>query len=146
MIDHAHGVGAAESCHPLPGPDSTCVLALAVNPESRVYATVEDHAIFTATRHETLWIEVAVANSGYVTAPVAVSLIAPADGSATLIWSGSPLSGSSREVRSLGIITKVTGLIDLTITFSLPSEPPDLGGRDRVHLLVRSDDCRAGVH
>lgn len=131
------------SCHTVPADiGAVAALALSVNPEARIYATVEQHALHACTVGTTLPLPVAVLNTGYVTAPIQPILLAPADGSVELTWDAMPLSGEDREDRILGVIAHVEGFIDITVGFSFPCEPPDLGGRDRLAFLVKSSSGR----
>ena len=48
-----------------------------------------------------------------------------------------PLKGLPAEERTLRITARDPGTVDLTIAFRARNEIPDLGGRDRIHFLVR---------
>jgi hypothetical protein len=65
-------------------------------------------------------------------------LLEPADGSVRLMWDDCPLRGDETEARSLGVVTRREGFVEVTVSFCLPLELPDLGGRDRVRLVLRS--------
>lgn len=47
------------------------------------------------------------------------------------------LSGLADENRALHLIPLGPNAVDITIAFSLDTNIGDLGGRDRVHLLLR---------
>jgi hypothetical protein len=126
------------SCHAIPdGLELHGVLSLAVNPEARVYATVERHRVHPATRGTPVELVVDVVNTGFVTAPVRPVLLAPGDGSVIVGWDHAALSGEQHEERVLALTSLVDGFVDVTISFALPGDPIDLGGRDRVNLLLR---------
>ena len=48
-----------------------------------------------------------------------------------------PLKGVPEELRVLRITLTQAGPVDLTIAFRAHNVVPDLGGRDRVHFLMR---------
>ena len=127
------------SCHAVPvGVELRGDLMLAVNPEARVYASVERHTVYSAEVGKPLCIPVDVVNTGFVTAPVRVTRLAPLDGSVTHDWDETALSGAEHQTRVLELTSWVTGFVDVTLGFCLPGEPIDLGGRDRVNVLVRT--------
>jgi len=128
----------APSCHSIPADAIDGTLALVVNPEARVYATVEQFAVHGTTIGAPVELDVAVINSGFVTAAIQVDLVGPVDGSIEIEGDRSALTGAPQERRTLRLIPHAEGWIDVTLVFAFPGEPADLGGRDRVHLLVRS--------
>jgi hypothetical protein len=144
-------LGNAMSCHtPTAEVLIPAGITLSVNPEARVYAALHEPTV-QHTRPDTVCdVPVAIHNIGLVTASVAATLLEPADGSVRLLWNARPLSGDETERRSLGIVTRRTGFLEVTVSFCLPFELPDLGGRDRVRLVLHSHgtahDCPGGRH
>ncbi len=133
-------VGRGMGCHSVPvGIDG--VIALAVNPEARVYATVEQHRVHYVRVGALLEVPVTVLNTGFVTSRVEPELGAPLDGVIALSWDRAALHGGPVEQRRLGIVAHEPGWHDVTVHFAFPGEPADLGGRDRVHLLVHAHNA-----
>ncbi|MFI8593818.1 hypothetical protein ACIGCK_05230 [Microbacterium sp. NPDC078428] len=111
-------------------------VGLTINPEARVHAERRGAGVLEARAGEPLDVEVDVRNEGYVTSAVIAAVIAPAHG-VQLTWSSDGLGGSLTETRTVRLIVEREGLVDIALSFRMPFEPPDLGGRDRVDLLVR---------
>lgn len=134
-------IGNASSCHAptdrvlIPGG-----ITLAVNPEARIYASLHEPAVRRIRPNTACDIPVAIQNTGLVTASVEATLLEPSDGSVQLRWNARPLSGDETEVRSLGIVTPRAGFLEVTVSFCFPFELPDLGGRDRIRLVLHSDN------
>jgi hypothetical protein len=85
-----------------------------------------------------LLLPVLVVNQGFVTAQLEAELVdAPAG--VTLEFHPDPLKGVPEELRKLQITLTKPGTTDLTVAFKAHNEIPDLGGRDRIHFLMR---CR----
>lgn len=133
-------IGSAVSCHApiaevlIPGS-----VLVSVNPEARVYASLQEPKVHRTGANTVCDIPVVVHNVGLVTASVQAALLEPSNGSVELLWNTRPLSGDQVEARSLGLVTSLEGFLEVTVSFCLPLELPDLGGRDRVRLVLHSD-------
>ncbi|MGP6176250.1 hypothetical protein ACTU6U_02985 [Microbacterium sp. A196] len=130
---------ATVSCH-TPAPDSLVDggITLSVNPEARVYASRHRPGVLEARRGAVVSVPVGISNSGFVSAPMRAVLISPADGSVEVRWSATPLDGRPTEHRTLELLVHTEGFTEVTLSFCLPFDSPDLGGRDRVRLVIRT--------
>jgi len=81
---------------------------------------------------------VKIVNQGFVTAPLEVSLVdALARSGVSVEFSREPLKGIPEERRVLRVSLLKGGPVDITVAFRAKNEIPDLGGRDRIHFLLR---------
>jgi hypothetical protein len=120
-------------------PSGEAPIRITINPEARVsVATVESFAP-TARPGVALELPVRIVNQGFVTARLEAELVDGAPPGVSLEFHPEPLKGLPAEERILRITARYPGTVDLTIAFRARNEIPDLGGRDRIHFLVR---CR----
>ncbi|HEY5079807.1 MAG TPA: hypothetical protein VII43_08160 [Opitutaceae bacterium] len=114
-------------------------IRIMINPEARVsVTTVED---FAPTAHPGVAVElpVKIVNQGFVTAALEAELVGGAPPGVALEFHPERLKGLPTEVRMLRITARFPGTIDVTIAFRAHNEIPDLGGRDRIHFLLRCE-------
>jgi hypothetical protein len=114
-------------------------IRIMINPEARVsVSTVED---FAPTVHPgtALELPVKIVNQGFVTAALEAELVGETPPGVALDLHPERLKGVPIEVRVLRITAKYPGTFDLTIAFRAHNEIPDLGGRDRIHFLLRCE-------
>ena len=130
MHDHPiRGVSAASPGDP--------PIAITINPEARVSATLAGTLPPPVPCGTPAELAVKVVNQGFVTAPLEAVLAGNVPEGATIDFRPEPLSGAPEELRSLRIVLTHPGVTDLTISFKARNEIPDLGGRDRIHFLLR---------
>jgi hypothetical protein len=112
-------------------------IVVTINPEGRVSVRL-DAAIPSSVRPGTpvAW-PVRVINQGYVTGVLLAELVGDPAPGAILDFNPERLKGSPLEMRTLRITLTRAAPTDLTLAFRLKNESPDLGGRDRVHVLIR---------
>lgn len=128
--DHAAmSVGAVEAA----------TLTITINPEARVSVMRTGELPAAVECGKALEVPVAIANQGMVTAPLEASLVGSVPEGVVLEFSAEPLKGTAEERRALRLTLTKAPLVDVTVAFRAKNDIPDLGGRDRVHLLVR---CR----
>lgn len=111
-------------------------IIVTINPEDRVGVALSGGPPGPAACGTTVELGIRVVNQGFSTGPLVAELVDAPRG-AVLDFPAGRLSGSPQESRTLRITLPNTKAADLTIAFRLRNEAPDLGGRDRVHLLVR---------
>jgi hypothetical protein len=112
-------------------------IRITINPEARV-SVILTGALPPPTRCGTISdLPVKIVNQGFVTARLEAELVGDAPAGVTLDFRPLPLTGVPEEFRELHIVMTNPGPIDLTIAFRAHNETPDLGGRDRIHFLLR---------
>lgn len=124
--------------HSPPG-GGAATLQITINPESRVSVTRIGELPQPAPCGTPVAIPVSIVNRGFFTGSLEASWAgSPVEGG-TLSWAPRPMSGAPRETRVLHVSWSQSGPVDVTIAFKARGDRPDLGGRDRVHLLL---SCR----
>jgi hypothetical protein len=113
-------------------------IQLTINPEARVSVVWRGSMPLTSTCGQALSLPVRVVNQGFVTAPIEAALVGTSTSDdITLDFPMEPLNGMREERRTLRVTLNSPGLFDLTIAFHARGDVSDLGGRDRIHLLLR---------
>jgi hypothetical protein len=107
-----------------------------INPEARVSATLWGALPPPVLCGKPAVLSVKVVNQGFLTATLEAEFVGNSEG-AVLDFHPQPLKGVPDELRALRITLTMPGPIDLTIAFKAHNEIPDLGGRDRIHFLMR---------
>lgn len=130
--DHSHHHHAAP-------PAGDAQIVVTINPEARVSAIVAAPLPPPAPCGEATELKVKIVNQGVVTAPLRARLVEDGARYAALHMDAAKLSGRLEDTRLLHLIPLGAAPVDLTLAFSIDNNIGDLGGRDRVHLLVR---CR----
>src|SRR5579859_7507625 len=111
-------------------------IRLVVNPEARVSVT-EVGAVPDLHCGLAAGIPVRIVNQGFVTGILEAELVGNAPSWVSMEFPPERLKGLPSEVRTLRLTVSRPGTADLTIAFRIRTEAPDLGGRDRIHVLVR---------
>lgn len=114
-------------------------IKVTINPEARLSVTLAGAMPPPAACGTAANLLVNIVNRGFVTARLEAQLVGDPPVGVTLNFHPAPLKGVPQEFRELLITLTKPGLIDLTIAFKAHNEIADLGGRDRVHFLMR---CR----
>jgi hypothetical protein len=112
-------------------------IKVTINPEGRVSAAFLGPLPMPAPRGTPIEFGIEVVNQGFVTGRLEARLVGNPPASAILDLDPELLKGIPHETRTLRITLTNVGQTDLTIAFRLRNEVPDLGGRDRIHLLMR---------
>ncbi len=131
---HNHpGMGAVS---PKVSPDDPPI-KITINPEARV-SVVLAGALPLPTPCGTVadW-PVKIVNQGFVTSQLEAEVVGDVPLGVTLDFHPALLKGVPEELRMLHLTLTKPGVIDLTLAFRAHNEMPDLGGRDRVHFLLR---------
>lgn len=113
-------------------------IQITINPEGRVSVALGGALPPPGLHRTSVEFRIAIVNQGFVTSRLEAQLVGNPPPGATLDFHPEPLKGWPRETRTLRITLPQAGQIDLTIAFRLHDESPDLGGRDRIHLLLRA--------
>ena len=109
-----------------------------INPEERVSVTLGPAAPQPAPRGVPFDLPVRIVNQGFATGRLEARLVGDPRPDAVIAFSPDRLKGVPAETRMLHVTLTSKAPVDLTIAFRLANEAPDLGGRDRIHLLMRS--------
>src|SRR5438874_2270900 len=134
---YAHHVGERAAASPGEPP-----IEITINPEARVSVTPRGVLPPPVPCGSAADLRVKVVNRGFVTAPLEAAFVGYVPHGATLALPSEPLKGEPEELRTLHITLTEPGAIDLTISFKLRNDVFDLGGRDRVHFLLRCLEAR----
>jgi hypothetical protein len=108
-----------------------------VNPEGRVSVT-EMGAVPDVRRGVAAAIPVTIINQGFVTGLLEAELVGTTPSWVAMEFRPERLTGLPAETRILRLTVGRPGTVDISIAFRTHSEAPDLGGRDRIHFLLRS--------
>jgi hypothetical protein len=133
----ALALAAGEHAHDAASPNDPPI-KITINPEARVSVALAGALPSPASCGTAANLSVRIVNQGFVTARLETELAGVAAG-VTLDFEPRPLTGVPEELRTLRITLTRPGVTDLTIAFKAHNGTPDLGGRDRVHFLMR---CR----
>ena len=127
-----HGHHGAQVASPHEAP-----IRITINPEARVSVAMAGDLPPPANCGTTIALCVKIINQGFVTAPLEARWAGDAPAGATLAFHVDALKGTPQELHNLNITLSRPGLTDLAIAFKTHGDPPDIGGRDRIHFLMR---------
>src|SRR5262249_30812631 len=82
-------------------------------------------------------LKVKVINQSFITAPLRAAIVGDGARYISLHMEGTRLTGKAEDNRTLHLIPLGPDPVDVTIAFSIDKNIGDLGGRDRVHFLLR---------
>ncbi|HLH36055.1 MAG TPA: hypothetical protein VKX41_15400 [Alloacidobacterium sp.] len=122
--------------HTAPAPTDPPIL-LNINPEARVSVALGGVLPRLVACGQPAVLVVRVQNQGFVTSRLEAELVGNVPAEASLDFHPEPLKGWPEELRELRITLLKPGLTDLTVAFRSQNEAGDIGGRDRVHFLMR---------
>lgn len=112
-------------------------IQIAINPETRVSVTRGGNVPPPAACGRPIELPVKITNRGFLTAPLEATLVDNVPAGVSIEFAPKPLSGAVDEMRSLRVTLRKAELVDVTVSFRAKNDIPDLGGRDRIHLLLR---------
>jgi len=127
--------------HDLPAADAAAateaMIVVTVNPEARVSAALAGVWPPRMACGKPVELPVKILNQAFLTARLEARLVGQLPAGVALEFDRRPLSGAPEELRTLRIALPIAAAVDLTVAFRAPAEIPDLGGRDRVHFVLR---------
>jgi hypothetical protein len=85
---------------------------------------------------------VKILNQGFITSRLEAEFVGDTPAGINIDFHPEPLKGMREEFLHLRITLTRPGPIDLTIAFKAHNEVPDLGGRDRIHFVMRCVQTR----
>lgn len=114
-------------------------ITITINPEARVSVSLAGLWPAPATCGTPVDVPVRIVSEGFVTTRLEAKLVGEIPPGVRLEFRPEPLKGIPEETRSLRLTLASPGQVDLTISFRAHNDIPDLGGRDRIHVLMH---CR----
>jgi hypothetical protein len=135
FLDHG------ERLHALPGMEavssSDAPIKITINPEARVSVSRGGELPPPPVCGTAMELPVAIINQAFLTAPLEARWVGNTPPDIRLEFPLDPLKGIPKEMRVLRITLTKSEPSDLTISFRARNDIPDLGGRDRIHFLLR---------
>jgi len=127
--DHVHDSAAAAPNDP--------PIKITINPEARVSATLAGALPSPTICGRPVEFRVWIVNQGFVTSRLEARLVGEVPEGTQLDFHPEPLKGVPEEQRTLRLTLTAPGPTDITLAFKSQNNAPDLGGRDRVHFLMK---------
>ena len=112
-------------------------IKITINPEARVSVVLAGALPSPAPCGKAADWPVKIVNQGFVTSQLEAEIVGDVPPGVTFDFHPAPLKGVPEELRVLHLTLTKPGVIDVTLAFRAHNEIPDLGGRDRVHFLLR---------
>ena len=112
-------------------------IKITINPETRVSVMLAGPLPPPARCGTAAELMVKIVNRGFMTAKLEAEFVDDPPFDASLDFLPDPLKGIPEELRKLRITLRKPGPTDLTIAFRAKNGISDLGGRDRIHFLIR---------
>lgn len=112
-------------------------IVITVNPEARVSAALADTLPEPVSCGTAADLAVRILNQSFATFRLEAQFVGDIPGGVSLDFRPAPLKGVREEFRSLRITLTNPGPTDLTVAFKAHNMSPDLGGRNRVHFVMR---------
>lgn len=137
--EHAHKPDKSETEKASP---SEAPIKITINPEARVSVVLAGMLPRPVPCGTAAEFSLKIVNQGFVTSRLEAEFVGDVPAGASLDFRPAPLKGVREEFRNLRITLTNPGPADLTIAFKAHNELPDLGGRDRVHFVMRCVQAR----
>jgi len=112
-------------------------IKITINPEARVSVTLVRALPQPVPCGAVIDLPVKIVNQGFVTSRLEADFVGDVPEGVSLDFHAAPLKGVREEVRNLRITLTKPDPTDFTIAFKAHNGTSDLGGRDRIHLLMR---------
>jgi hypothetical protein len=117
-------------------------IMITINPEARVSVALAGALPQPVSCGKAADLAVGIVNHSFATFRLEAQFVDDVPAGVSLDFRPAPLKGVREEFRNLRIILTNPDLTDLTIAFKAHNELPDLGGRDRVHFVMRCVQAR----
>jgi hypothetical protein len=112
-------------------------IKITINPEARVSAALAGALPPSTICGRPVEFRVWIVNQGFVTSRLEARLVGEVPAGTVLDFHPEPLKGVPEEQRTLRLTLTAPGPTDITISFRSQNNAPDLGGRDKVHFLMK---------
>jgi hypothetical protein len=116
---------------------SDAPIKITINPEARVSVSRSGELPPPPACGTAVELPVTIINQAFVTAPLEATPVGNSPPNIRLEFPSDPLKGIPEETRILRVTIPGPEPTDVTISFRARNDIPDLGGRDRIHLLLR---------
>ena len=131
-------VSAQEAPHHQGPHTAPAPIEITISPEARVSAVAMPAALPPRPACGTrLDLPVKIINQAFVTSFLEVRLVDNVPPGVTLDFRPQALTGAAEEMRLLSLVLRDGSPVDVTLAFKERNGFPDLGGRDRIHFLLR---------
>ena len=120
-------------------------IEISINPEARVSVALGAPMPAHNVCGGPITLPVRIINDSFITASLEARLVGNVPSGVKVNFNPAPLTGQSEERRQITITLAEPGTKDLTISFKAHNDIPDLGGRDRVHFLMKCEAPAAGT-
>lgn len=117
-------------------------IKITINPEARVSVTLTGALPTLVVCGTPASLAIKILNEGFLTSRLEAEIVADVSKGAVLEFHPEPLKGVAEETRTLYLTLTSPGPTDITLAFRSHNNAPDLGGRDRIHFLMRCEDHR----
>jgi hypothetical protein len=112
-------------------------IMITINPEARVSAALAGALPQPVSCGTAADLAVRILNQSFATFRLEAQFVGDIPGGVSLDFRPAPLKGVREESRNLRITLTNPDPTDLTVAFKAHNGLPDLGGRDRVHFVMR---------
>lgn len=112
-------------------------IIITINPEARVSAALGGALPEPVSCGTAADLTIRVLNQSFATFRLEAQFVDDVPAGVSLDFRPAPLKGVREEFRNLRITLTNPDATDLTVAFKAHNVPPDLGGRNRVHFVMR---------
>jgi hypothetical protein len=117
-------------------------IMITINPEARVSVALAGALPQPVSCGKAADLAVRIVNQSFATFRLEAQFADDVPAGVSLDFRPAPLKGVREEFRNLRITLTNPDPTDLTVAFKAHNELPDLGGRDRVHFVMRCVHAR----
>ena len=117
-------------------PAEEAPIKITINPEARVSVARGGDLPPAFACGKAMELPIKIVNQGFVTAPLETRLVDSIPEGVSVELTVEPLKGTPEEHRMLRVTLNNPGPVDITVAFRAKNDISDLGGRDRIHLLL----------
>jgi len=125
-----------------PSPPEEPAIIITINPEARISVALSGSLPQPPSCGTPSVLFIEIINHGFLTSRLEAELIGSVPAGTVLNFHPDPLTGAHRELRTLRLTLTSPVPTDLTLAFRSHNNAADLGGRDRIHLLMRCIEAR----
>jgi hypothetical protein len=136
LVVPALALAGNEHVHATASPNDPPI-KITINPEVRVSVTLAGALPPPVLCGKPAELLVKIVNQGFVTSRLEAEFAGESPAGATLDFHPEPLKGVPEELRTLYLTLTAPGPTDVTLAFRSHNNAPDLGGRDRIHFIMR---------
>jgi uncharacterized membrane protein len=132
-----HSEGDHTNANEVNSSSNVAAINIMINPEARISVSRGTLPLPAVACGHTMQLPVKISNQGFVTAPLQVTLVNSIPEGVDLKFTSESLKGISEEIRILKVTLTKPEPVDITLSFRAENDIPDLGGGNRIHLMLR---------